>query len=87
MQKKQIKRPYLAPELTVVDFRVERGLTGSLTPEEIQLTIQSEMLGMGLMEQYAQQNNGRGFEGFQTATGGNGGYFGDGINAGSEYWF
>ena len=87
MQKIQLKKPYLAPELTVVDFKVERGLQASISPEqEIQLRIQSEMMGMGLVERYAQQNDGRGFEGFQTATG-NGGYFGDGINGGSEYWF
>lgn len=33
MQKKQIKRPYLAPELTVVDFKVERGLQTSVPVE------------------------------------------------------
>lgn len=34
MQKKQIKRPYLAPELTVVDFKVEVGQAAS-TQEQI----------------------------------------------------
>lgn len=37
MQKKQIKRLYLAPELTVVDFRVERGLGQSVPDTDIQL--------------------------------------------------
>ena len=29
MQNKQLKRPYFPPEITAVEFRVERGLTGS----------------------------------------------------------
>lgn len=37
MKNIQIKKPYVAPELTVVDFKVERGLGTSADDKSIQL--------------------------------------------------
>jgi hypothetical protein len=54
MQKKQIKRPYLAPELTVVDFRVERGMQQSISPEQ---EISNEELLRHAWDNYRMQNN------------------------------
>ena len=42
MKNIQIKKPYVAPELTVVDFRVERGLE---TSGEVEIPPQQQDLG------------------------------------------
>jgi hypothetical protein len=54
MQKNQLKKPYLAPELTVVDFRVERGMEHSVQSEvEIANDYNNEtlqrMINMGII--------------------------------------
>jgi hypothetical protein len=87
MQNKQLKRPYFPPEITTVEFRVERGLETS-DPVQLQIEQQSEQLGLALTYQYFMNgqnvplNDGRGFEGFNTPTGG--GYFGGGTDG---TWF
>jgi hypothetical protein len=88
MQKKQIKRPYLAPELTVVDFRVERGLQTSqveVKPTTDAIEAYYTLLGLtGLTEDERALYYGRGMpsgnsgyfmEGGSSADGG--GYFGE----------
>ena len=42
MQKEQIKRPYFPPEITTVEFRVERGMQAS--PNQVELGVQGTLI-------------------------------------------
>ena len=58
MQKEQLKRPYFPPEITAVEFRVERGLTVSMETyygNGIKAVEQDELLMMFIS---SQQNSG-----------------------------
>ena len=45
MQQKQLKRPYLAPEITTVEFAVERGLQGSGPTVNPQIELNNLQMG------------------------------------------
>lgn len=80
MQKIQQKRPYLAPEITVVDFKVERGLESSAV--QVKAT-QDEMLQYYSLLGLSQEQYNR-FYG-STMPGGNSGYFSGGGSEGSYF--
>lgn len=82
MQKEQQKRPYLAPEITTVEFWVERGMEGSeveVTPATLGVMQIGVINGMNLYMGDAMQNGSGYFSSGSSYSGGSGGgYFGYG---------
>lgn len=87
MQKKQIKRPYLAPEITAVDFKVERGLqTSQIEVKPTTDALEAYYMSLGLTPEQIAQYYGSGMPQGNSGyfmSGGNGsvdggGYFGNG---------
>ena len=71
MKNIQIKKPYVAPELTVVDFRVERGMNASV-PVKAEL----DLMQIGYIQNEGNQSNL--YAGDPMSDLGTGGYFGAG---------
>lgn len=87
MQKIQQKRPYLAPEITMVDFKVEVGQAASLevyTGNGVQQYEQDAMYMMFLTQQNganARMGNGMSYFGYD-----GGSYFGTGSTGNGSYF-
>ena len=77
MKNIQIKKPYVAPELTVVDFRVERGMNASV-PVEAEL----DLMQIGYIQNEGNQSNL--YAGDPMSDLGTGGYT---FNSGSKLWW
>lgn len=87
MQKEQQKRPYLAPEITMVDFKVEVGQAASLevyTGNGVQQYEQDLMHMMFLTQQNggnARMGDGMSYFGYE-----GGSYFGTGSTSNGSYF-